>query len=306
MPTPVHSFTEPKEPSQRQWRERQGGHDFIRVYLDEVDQRISEADERAWVTSTAGGHPGLAIGAAHPDDSYAILTSVDCENDSGDGKSWKITATFSVPDYGSLSPDPLSRPVEVNWTTSVSTEPFFKDMSGTPKEIVNSAGLPFDALPTRDVAYPVVKFVRNETVSFFRTTVVPLMGSYGFVVNSGSFTIDGISVGAKRARLRVESADRQTEGATTFYRVTYVVELRNGPPGYESDGWREYYLDRGHYQLAGDGTIEPIRDADGQIVQEAYPLDGSGHAQAHPDDAPAELGPFLPYSEVSFSALSFS
>lgn len=308
---PIYSWNEKKD--ERSVTRTQGQRVLQRVYLLEVDQRITEAEADAYVRDTGSGYPGLAIGTPYPDlgGLGAILTNVQVEDDASDGRSWKVTAQWSSPAAGGLGEDPFSRPVEFEWTTDTSTEEVFMDYSTPEKEIVNTAGLPFDSLPQRDVAYVQVQMTRNETETFFRSTLLPLMGFYGYVVNTDSFTIDGVAVGPLKARLLIRSATRTTEGTVTYYRVTYVVQLRNGLSGYESDGWRERYLSRGHYCLGDSGGAfsdppHPARDADGQIIEEAVPLDANGFYLGDPTAAPAVVGPFKLYKEVAFAGLGFS
>lgn len=306
---PTYDFNEKID--QRSVTRTQGQRVLQRVYQLEVSERITEAEADAYVRDTGTGYPGLAIGSAYPDlgGDGAILTSVVVEDDAIDGRSWKVTAQWSSPSSGGLGDDPFSRPAEFEWSSDRGTENVFTDYAGD--EIVNTAGFPFDSLPQREVAYVQVQMTRNETTTFFRSTVLPLMGFFGYAVNTDSFTIDGVSIGALKARLLIRSASKITEGTVTFYRVTYVVQLRNGLPGYESDGWRERYQSRGHYCLGDSGGAfadppHPARDADGQIIEEAVPLDASGFYLGDPTDAPAVVGPFQLYKEVAFASLGFS
>lgn len=297
---------------QRSVRASQSRRVFTRVYQLETSERVTEADAYAWITDPAPGYGQMVIGSAYPDigGDGTVLTSIEVEDEAADGKSWKVTAEWSSPTSGGLSANPLDRPAEITWSSETETQDIFRDYSSPPKEIVNTAGFPFDTLPQREVAYTQVQCTRNETVSFFRSTVLVLMGYYGFVVNSDAFTIDGVSIPMLKARLHVRSAERITEGLVTYYRVSYVIQIRDGQAGYESDGWRERYLSRGHYCL-GDASgpfpdpPHPARDADGQIIEEAVPLDADGFYLGDPLGTPAVVGPFRLYREVSFAALGF-
>lgn len=308
---PTYEFKEKLD--QRSAHRSQGQIAFTRVYQLEVSSRITEADANAYVSNAAIGFPGLVIGSAYPDLNGlgAILSSCACEDDAEDGRSWKVTAQWTTPGSGGLSGNPLTRPPEFVWSSETSTEEVFKDHSDPPLEIVNTAGLPFDNAPSRDVAFVQVQMTRNETTAFFRSTVLPLMGFYGFVVNSDSFSIDGVAVAALKGRLLIRSADKITEGGTTYYRVVYAIQLRSGLPGYEADGWRERYLSRGHYCLGDSGGAfsdppHPARDADGQIIEEPVPLDASGFYLGSTTGTPAVVGPRKLYKEVSFITLGFT
>jgi hypothetical protein len=301
MPSPTYTFNVRKD--QRSASGDQSGPIYRRTYILEVDVRVSEAAAYAWVISPSGGN--LPYGSDHPDDPARKLSSLNVEDEAADGKTWKVTAEWKTPGTGSLSEDPLSRAPEIEWSQDKETVTVFKDRSPTPKEVKNSAGDAFDDLPSKDQGVWSVRYVRNETVAFYRGTVLPLLAN-DLVVNSSSFAIDGVTIPAKMGRLQIQSAPRMTEGSTTFYRVTYVLTVRKGFPGYEAEGWREYFLDRGYYALTGSGKKDPCIDEQGQIVEKPWPLDGSGGQQPNADSAAAVLGPFRFYDEVSFAPLAFT
>lgn len=277
---------------------------YARVYTIEASARVEEATVSEWVRVTSSKAYTIGV-TTHPIDTTAVLQSVDVSKDSEDGKSWKAMFNFETPTFsGSLPSDPLARPVEIQWGSDKETISIFKDYSSTPKSIVASNGEPFDDLPQRDRALTTVTYTKNETPSFFHSTVLPLM-AFDIVVNSASFTIDGVSVAAQYARLEIKNADKQIEGTTTFYRVQYYLTLRAGFTGYASDGWRERYLDRGHYHWDGSDWV-PIRDKDGVVVQSSWPLNGSGVPLGTATAEPAVLGPFRLYPEVSFASIGFA
>lgn len=289
----------------RKSRTEQTGTTYQRQYQLVTSTRITEADAKAYAFGTAG----LAIGQPHPVDTTAKLRSVEAEDEADDGNQWLVTVEWSTP-TGGVTPDadPLARLPEVSWQTQAETEAIRLDKtSPTPLRIRSSAGEEFQEPPQRDRGVLTCTYARNETEAFFRGTVLPLM-AYDFIVNSASFTIDGVSIPALYARLEIRSATRTTEGLTTYYRVEYVLQFRQGPAGNSADGWRRRYLDLGTYENppGAPNFWRPILDEDGLKVQTPWPLDGSGQKRAHPYDAPAEVGPFKLYSEFSFAPLAFS
>lgn len=284
----------------------QGSRTFSRVYqLRSTDGRASEAEAYEYVTV----NEGLDIGAAHPDAAGAgtVIVGLDIQDEADDGRQWNVAVEWSVPRTGSLSPNPLTRPPVIEWQVDAETERFLMDYALTPKNVRNSAGETFDPLPERDKARLSLSYQRNEEPEFFKRTLFPLM-AYEFVVNDDWFTIDGVEVPPYFARLEIRRAPKVIEGAIEYYAVEYFLKIRAGMSGYEDQGWRELYLDRGHYEIppASPNSWRPIRDEDGQIVQEPWPLDGSGGAKPNPDDPPAVLPPFIAYPEVDFSDLGFS
>ncbi len=278
---------------------------YTRVYHLISSERVDEATATVYLFSP-GPAPELVIGMDHPVNTAAKLRTVDLQDEAADGRQWEVTLKYeTLTGGGSLSPDPLSRAPEVEWDQSSEEIPLFKDFSSTPLEFKNSAGFPFESVPTRERALATLSYTRNESVSHFAGTVLPLL-VYDYVVNSATFTIDGISIPALYARLKIR-ASKQTEGAVTYYRVTYTFEFRPGQPGYSTDGWRERYLDLGYHEVPISG-LKPvtIKDGEGKEISEPYPLDGAGHKKPSQTDPPAVLGPFKLYREVSFSPLSFT
>lgn len=279
---------------------------YQRVYQLIVSERVDEATARTYVQS-AGPAPNLQIGQAHPVDANAKLLTIDMEDEAEDGRQWLVTVAWeTLTGAGTLNPDPFSRPAEVEWDQRSEEIPLFKDFSTTPLEFKNSAGSPFDTVPTRERALATLQYTRNETVSHFKTVILPLL-VYDYVINSASFVVDGVTIPALYSRLKIRGS-KQTEGATDFYRVTYTFEFRPGQPGYTSDGWRERYLDIGYYEkpTVPGGKPVAIKDDQGKEVSQPYPLDGTGQKKPNMDDSPAVLGPFKLHREVSFSSLALT
>lgn len=279
---------------------------YQRVYQLVVSERVDEATARIYVQSV-GPAPDLQIGQAHPIDANAKLLTIDLEDEAEDGRQWLVTVAWqTLTGGGSLSPDPFGRAPEIEWDQSPETIPIFKDFSTTPKEIKNSAGQKFDNAPTRDRGLLTLQFVRNETPSHYKTVLLPLM-AFDYVVNSASFTIDGVSVPALFAKLGIR-ATKVIENSIEYYRVTYTLQFRKGPVGHESDGWREWIEDRGFYELflGVSGLWDPILDKRGLDISSPWPLNGAGVKRPNSTDPPAEIGPFKFYPEVSFSSLAFT
>ena len=180
------------------------------------------------------------------------------------------------------------------WGTQLESRPLIKDFTTpTAKTVVNSAGQPFDPPPTTLVGVPYVEVTVWRPASAFASTVVPLIAQCP-IVNSASFTIDGVAFGARKLLATVERAEKEIEGTNTNYRVTYRFLIND-------DTWDLKLLSYGYYEKVS-GEWQPILDTEGSLVTRPYPLTLSGTKQTDPSTSGAEMT-FLPYRVVSFSGL---
>lgn len=304
----TYEFSEKKD--QRSAKGIESGVSYKRVYQLITSERVSEAVAYHFVVDPDPAGEGLDIGTQHPDDPQAQIQSVSIDDDAIDGLQWLVTIEYSVPEDGEVVTNPVARPPDIQWLQPVQSEPIELDFSDTPRPIVASNGLPFDQFPQRDAGYIACSYTKNLSESDFRNVLLPLMG-YGLIVNSDEFTIDGVDIPALYARLEIRSADRAIENGVTFYRVVFYLQFREGLRGSVSDGWRERYLNRGYYEIIDSGgKLQKIRDSDGEIVQDPWPLDEDGlrlaTVTATPSTAPGASDPgFSLYKEVDFAPLNF-
>ena len=282
---------------------------YTKEYIVTASERVEAPALVDWITTTSPYTTDFVIGtSALSGATNAKLNDWNVEP-LGDGRTkWRVVATYStIRGSGATSTNPFSRPVDIQYGSQIFSAPIFKDYSATPQEIVNTAGSPFDELPQAERALLTLTYTRNETVSFFTTTVLPAIANYGVVVNSASFTCAGVTWPALYAKLSIPSSTFIIEGSTSYYRTSYQFVFREGQPGYASDGWRERYLSRGYFELIPPENADwPIRDVDGQIVSKPWPLDASGAALPTRTSAPAVCGPFSLYKEIAFSVFSFT
>lgn len=170
--------------------------------------------------------------------------------------------------------------------------------TGTPLDVKNTAGQPFDPPLVTQILLPYVEVTLWKTQASFNTDVVPLFARGRPVVNSAAFSIDGVSFGIRQLRLSVSSADKEYEGAATYYRVTYRFDVN-------SDTWDLKPASYGYYEWdSGTSKMKPIVDAEGNPVSVPWPLDSSGVKIANPVTTSAAIMNFKPYPIVSFSVLT--
>jgi hypothetical protein len=189
---------------------------------------------------------------------------------------------------------PGDRSPIITWGTQLESRPLLKDFTTpTAKVVVNTAGQPFDPPPTTLVGVPYVEVTVWKTSSQFTGTVVPLIAQCP-IVNSGSFTIDGVAFSARKLLATVERAEKEFEDTETYYRVSYRFLINN-------DTWDLKLLSYGYYENVG-GEWKPIVDTEGSLVTRPYPLAPDGTKESDPSNAGTEMT-FLPYRVVSFTGL---
>lgn len=269
---------------------------YERDYYGTTNQNATEGEVEALLA--AATTTTLAIGDPHPDDAQAFITELVVEADDDNRKHFNIQATWERLQGGSTPPAaPLDRDPEIRWGNESDLRPIFKDFSSPQaKPIVNSAGERFDELLTREFGELTLSYVVNVAAADFDVAV---MTEYQHVINDAPFDVDGYTVGTGKAKLEITDAPKITEGATTYYRVSYFFRFKK-------DGWNPTkVLDVGYNQLdLFQNKLFPITDTDGMPIRTPYPLDGSGGARPNPTDPPAELA-FKGYEEKDFSIFGF-
>jgi len=230
-----------------------------------------------------------AIGATHPEDSGAWCTTLSVEN-TEDWKGWTVTAEYSS--ERELSETPTSDPVFITWNSEQFQRPAIVDQTGN--AIVNSAGDPFDPPYMMDDSRRVVTVTKNLT------TVPTWILTYQDAVNSDTFTVDGVSIAAGKAKMQaVTVSEVQTRNGVAFRTVVFSIHL-------EKNGWLLEPLDAGFRENIA-GVISNIRnDGDDELPAAPVPLNGSGAVLSNPTPATAVYGSFTVYETKAFSSLPLS
>lgn len=231
------------------------------------------------------------IGSVHPEDPFAWCTSLSVDN-TEDWKGWTVTAEYSS--ERELSETPTSDPALISWSSEQFQRPAIIDKDGN--AIVNSAGDPFDPQNMIDDSRRVVTVTKNLS------SVPSWILTYQDAVNSGSFTVDGITVGDGLAKMQsVTVSEAQSRNGTAFRTVTFSMHL-------EKNGWLLEPLDAGFRQLAFDGItrINIKNDGDAELPTSPVLLDGAGKVLVDPNPSNVFYGSFAVYETKDFSILPLS
>jgi len=185
------------------------------------------------------------------------------------------------------NPDPTTRPAVIKWNTVLYREAVEKDVDGD--AILNSAGDYFDPPIERDRS--------NWTCVVRKNLANPptwLLDYNNCPINSSSFTVDGVSVQARKARLSmIDIGEKQIENDVNFRTVTITLEFKK-------EGWQASILDQGLKEVDG-GVLKPIT-VDGKSITSPQLLSGGVHIDA-PTPANAVFLDYDIYDEKDFSVL---
>ena len=185
------------------------------------------------------------------------------------------------------NPDPTTRPAVIKWNTVLYREAVEKDVDGD--AILNSAGDYFDPPIERDRS--------NWTCNVRKNLANPptwLLDYNNCPINSSSFTVDGVSVQARKARLSmIDIGEKQIENDVNFRTVTITLEFKK-------EGWQASILDQGLKEVDG-GELKPIM-IDGKSITSPQLLSGGVHIDA-PSPDNAEFLDYDIYDEKDFSVL---
>lgn len=198
---------------------------------------------------------------------------------------WEVEVTLRT-ETGSRPARPPSSTGEISrgWTTEEVEFDLTHDMkTGAP--VLNSAGQPFDSVPTVPRVVPVIRVEKFE-----RTSGVPAAMAKSGCVNSAAITVDGVTVPARCGRLRV-SAEKQYrssgegENVKEGYRVTYELAIMSNmvdQDGTVTDiGWDVALVDMGFFYRDSEGELVRAMELDEETNEprptaEPVLLDGSG------------------------------
>ncbi len=256
-----------------------------RSYTRTFRLKTSAQTERAY---HVGSHASLpVIGEVHPDDAGAWCTTLSVDP-SDPWKGWTVTAEYST--ERELAEDPTDDPADITWGYEQFQKPAITNYAG--EAILNSAGDPFDPAIMIDDSRPYVTISKNLS------SVPVWIMTYQDAVNSSSFVVDGVTVGAGLAKMQNITVTRpQSRNGTSFRTVTFSIHL-------QKQGWLSKQLDAGFREIAYSGQLKNIRNGDDDELPAApVPLNGSGQALEPPSPATAQYRIDTVYETKDFSAL---
>lgn len=248
-----------------------------------------KSDSKADGPYTVGSAIGLPlIGSRHNEDFAAYCTTLTPTNNEP-WAGWIVTAEYS----SALEMDiyPQNDPISITWSTEQYQIVATKDRNGKP--ILNSAGDYFsDPPPMMDVSRRIVTIEKN--MMFVPSWILETQDC----VNSANFLLDGIVIGAGKAKIqRVSVGPKEQRNSAPFRRVTIEIHL-------QKNGWDLEPLDAGFRKRDAENKLVKITsDGDGTDVTTPVLLDGTGDVLVDPTPDNAVYGSFNVYSTFNFALL---
>lgn len=258
----------------------------VRTYTRVFKLETSLTSEGPYAVGSAAGLP--LIGSVHNEDPSAYCVELTPTN-SNPWKGWIVTAEYSS--AREWSENPLVEPVQITWATEQYQVVAAKDRNGKP--ILNSAGDYFsDPPPMRDVSRRIVTIEKNMA------RVPGWILDTQDAVNSGTFTIDGVSVGAGKAKIqRVTIGPKETRNGTLFRRLSIEMHL-------QKNGWDLEILDCGFRKRDADNKlVKIVSEGDSTDTSTPVPLDGTGDVLNDPTPDNAVFKSYNVYPLFNFSLL---
>lgn len=309
--------------SGRRWKETRGGiDDLTQVYQLVLDAPLTVRDESALV---ALGLP--PIGSAHPKDAGLIVASYEVEEGVDSAKATlNVTVHYTRDaisierkerEEGSEEPGEEYACEEWGWESGEDSRELTVDATGKP--VLNSAGDPFESVPSVTVPAPtfrkVMKFAERQTG----------YSEYDGKVNHGEMTIGDIVCPARTLlcsiqEKRIFDSDKYHYQYTVALRKRSNVYHTRGVDGEQSGaieaGWDVAIVDTGMRVREGElqnyrkHVPEVVDKETGKLMKIASPvlLDGKGQMlEAEDDKAPVPVVlQFFAYDEANFPKWFYS
>lgn len=178
-------------------------------------------------------------------------------------------------------PNPLNRPARIRWNSAKYNKPCIYDTDGN--LILNSAGDPYDPPPEIDQSRWTATIQKNVAA------VPQVIIDYTDAINESPFTIQGVSVGPKVAKIMsIEISDSQFAQAggdeIEYVTFTYALEFR-------PETWQLKLLDQGYRQKDPNDSTKRIAIKDdatpARDISHPWPLNGSGAKLTNPTPSTA-------------------
>lgn len=274
--------------------EREGGKiTLVQVWRAQTDTNTDDASIVAQHASCP------ALNTAHPNFPDAYLKQRDFRNESFSKKVWIVTLTYTSAEFSNEGgqTNPLDMGARISWRSEQYQRIAFKDKDG--KAITNSAGDFYDPPAERDDSRWFATVTKNMPL------VPAWLLTYQDAINSTAFTIDGLPVAARQAKVQsIELGEWQYANNVKYRPLTLGIAIAK-------DGFALELLDQGFNKLvagSGGNTKTKITVPDDSGAQVAptcpIPLDGSGGVLANPQPGTNEVfRTHYVYSELDFNQL---
>lgn len=235
-----------------------------------------------------------SLRSAYPSDPAAYLVKRSATRSSESRLVWEVTLTYEFDPEDPEEPEesPLDEPPKFRWTAGQYTKPVIKDRDN--EAIVNSAGDYFDPPPEIEDVRWTVNIQKNVA------SVPAAVLTYAGRVNESSFTVDGVSVLAEKARIvSLDIGELQEKNEINYRVFTCAIEFRE-------EGWDLELLDQG-YRIKDGTDLKDILIADenGDEQRPSSPvlLDGLGAELTDPSPETAVFLMFPVHKLLDFSVL---
>jgi hypothetical protein len=206
-------------------------------------------------------------GSAYPGDSTSYCKNIKCARQEEDGLSFFVTLHYGQWPYGSPTSSPFDQPAQ--WGITGRTFQQIVDCDYQGQKVLNSAGDPFLPGLVKDMDRAIITITQND--DFFNPSEEI---TYANCINSNSY------LGLPAYTLKLPFIQMQARWDAQYgwvYNKTWQFEYNAGS---NSNGWKDYVLDAGLYELdTTTGKRKPIMVSNSP-AQTPQLLDGSGHAAA--------------------------
>lgn len=230
---------------------------------------------------------------------YRAESTITPQSGSTPGIVWLVTYQYGPYDPTPFGTDPSLWPLRITFTGDTYQKTILVDYNGNP--VLNSALCPYEDPVQVDDTRAVITVKRNELIKTPGTlppgAVVfdpTIPQTYRDTVNSGTWN----GFAAKWVKINsITTGDEQydSNNQVYYYEVTYVFSINR-------DIWQSKILDQGKQILDSGGFPTPLLTAEGQEIDEAVLLNGSG-ARLASGGTPV-FATYDVYSPVDFSPLA--
>ncbi len=252
---------------------------------------VVAADGSELVPSNVTGLPKK--GSAHSIHGGLIVDGYSWRHAGAGSRVWECNVSYKTAHGDSASfDDDEARVTLVEWGTASGSGDIVADAL-TGRAVKNSAGDPFDSVPTRDEVYPCVRFGKKER------KFNPKFYYLNNRINESPLTVLGVIFAPHTCRFRAEcrrDLDAEEfpyewtftfEGRDCWVQTSQLIDIAGGPPAtvYETNGdksnigWDLAILECGfNYILNGEKVKFTILDDHGNVTEPSLPqlLDTSG------------------------------
>jgi hypothetical protein len=259
---------------------------YTRIYRVKTDENTDEH-----VTVVAGCPQ---IGDVYPYDANARCRRVHASNAAFSKLVWIVTCDYST--GPEIEASPLDDPAEIEWSTDQYQKIFVKDIDGD--WICTTAGELFDPPPEGDDSRWTVRVRKNLAA------VPAWVLQYRNAVNSTSFTIDGISVAARCAKmsaLRISSVQQRNDIAFRILEMAIHVNEETWDKEIENCGFFE--VSSGSGETRRHIMVWDASNSKWVKTPKPWPIDESGVAIANPTPTNIVFNRYRIYPEKNFNSL---